>query len=666
MRLRCSLLTAFLLAALVELETEDCPARQPQAPAARERRTDWYGDPLPERALVRLGTLRLRHAGRIHALAFFPDGKTLASGGSDNVVRVWDGDTGRQRHRLEGHKGPVESLAVSADGRLLASGGGYSDPCIHLWDAVKGTLLRRLQTPKGVYHVTAVALSPDGKTLAGAADDRTIRLWDLATGQSRRFADQPVVNHLAFSHDGKYLLARGTNGDLRVRSVATGQVPDWLARLKVRVTSAGFTADGKTLVIAGGRAVRWWGLTPGKEVRRARWSVPDFRAHPAFPRRLPPPSETQQDDEDRGYHFGRFSPDGKMLGKFEMGLVFWDSISGKEVMKFPELLRLEATAFSPDSKRLAGAGQEGIVLVWDLEKQKLVPPHGHLDRVRDITFLQGGKVLATVSADRTMRLWDAATGKELHRVGGRPQGVTRIAPLKGATELVMTGGDHTIRVYDTVRNQELHRFPVKEGLYRAVPSPDGSVVAVVLSDGLQLRDARKGTVLGSKLPHPGSIWGMAFRPDGKVVAVGINGGSVYLWDVATGKLLRVLEGGTGTAASLAFSPDGMLLAAGYGDQRIRLWEPATGKRLRELTRHTGWVNALAFSPDGARLASGSSDHTILLWDTAALRGRAPECAPAACLRGHQSEVRAVAFSPDGRRLASGSADTTALVWELPR
>jgi WD40 repeat protein len=141
-------------------------------------------EPLPAGALARLGTYRLRHTNRIGAIAFSPDGKLLASagseeGGRDHTVRLWAVATGEERRRLEGHQSGVDCLAFAPDGNLLASGG--RDRTLRLWDVVTGREVRRLTVPKG--GAQCLAFSPDGKTLASVSmNDTAVHLWDVATG----------------------------------------------------------------------------------------------------------------------------------------------------------------------------------------------------------------------------------------------------------------------------------------------------------------------------------------------------------------------------------------------------------------------------------------------------------------------------------------------------
>ncbi len=156
--------------------------------------------------------------------------------------------------------------------------------------------------------------------------------------------------------------------------------------------------------------------------------------------------------------------------------------------------------------------------------------------------------------------------------------------------------------------------------------------------------------------HTGYVLGVAFSPDGRLLATASTDKTARVWDPATGGHLRTLTGHTNTVWGVAFSPDGRLLATASDDQTARLWDPATGEHLRTLTGHTGSVPGMAFSPDGRLLATASHDATARVWDPATgghLR----------TLTGHTGGVRGVAFSPDGRLLATASGDQTARLWD---
>ena len=158
--------------------------------------------------------------------------------------------------------------------------------------------------------------------------------------------------------------------------------------------------------------------------------------------------------------------------------------------------------------------------------------------------------------------------------------------------------------------------------------------------------------------HTGSVFAVAFSPDGMLIATSSGDQTARLWDTATGLIVRTLTGHTRAVNGVAFSPDGTLLAtSGSIDKTARLWDIATGQAVRTLIGHTQAVNGVAFSPDGALLAtSGSIDQTARLWDTAT--GRTVRT-----VTGHTSRVAGVAFSPDGTLLATSSGDQTARLWD---
>ena len=157
--------------------------------------------------------------------------------------------------------------------------------------------------------------------------------------------------------------------------------------------------------------------------------------------------------------------------------------------------------------------------------------------------------------------------------------------------------------------------------------------------------------------HTNWVRSLAFSPNGRTIASGSGGGTIRLWDVATGTYRRTLAGHTGWVSSVAFSPDGNTLASGSSDKTIRLWNVDTGTHTRTLKGHTTFVRSVSFSPDGQTLASGSSDKTIRLWNVATGTYRRT-------LAGHTGWVSSVAFSPDGNTLASGSSDKTIRLWNV--
>ncbi len=189
-------------------------------------------------------------------------------------------------------------------------------------------------------------------------------------------------------------------------------------------------------------------------------------------------------------------------------------------------------------------------------------------------------------------------------------------------------------------------------------SPDGTLLATASHDRTaRLWDAATGESTRTFTGHAGQVAEVAFSPDGALLATTGEDRTVRLWDVATGEATRTLTGHNGQLYGVAFSPDGTLLATTGEDQTARLWDLATGKAIRALAGHANLVYRVRFSPDGTLLATASYDGTARLWNLAT--GQAVHT-----LTGHNGLVWGVAFSPDGTQLATASRDRTARLWDV--
>jgi WD40 repeat protein/tetratricopeptide (TPR) repeat protein len=327
------------------------------------------------------------HSDDVGAVAFSPDGATLASSGShDDTVRLWDVATGRERAVLE-HSGHVYNIAFSPDGATLAS--TASDYTLWLWDVAAGCERAVLEGHTG--YVSDIAFSPDGATLASGSKDNTVRLWDVATGCERTVltGHTNTVKAIAFSPDGA-TLASGDGGTVRLWDVATGRERAVLTR-PGGVYALAFSSDGATLASSSDdRTVRLWDVATSRE--RAV-----LKGHTDY------------------VHDITFSPDGATLasGSLDRTVRLWDVATSREraVLKGHND-HVDNIVFSPDGATLASGSGDRTVRLWDVATgRERAVLKGHTDQARAVAFSPDGATLASGSWDHTVRLWGLAIHK---------------------------------------------------------------------------------------------------------------------------------------------------------------------------------------------------------------------------------------------------------------
>lgn len=593
-------------------------------------------DPLPEGARARLGTTDLWHGKMVITVAFSPDGKQLATGGWDNLVKVWEVPSGKPLFQLEGHTAAVWRALFSPDGKQLLStdqGGG-----VKLWDLATRKEIRSFAGHTGGVYKPAWA--DGGRTLITPSFDQSIRIWDVATGKEKLSIVTPAEVHgMAISPDGKILASADNNGKITYWDPTSGKsIRDWQGHEK-GIDHLVFSADGSLLVSGGwdSRAIVW-DATTGKKVR-------ELVGH-----------------KDNVWPVV-ISPDGKTIvtaGR-DGTIRLWDMMTGKELLVVEAHQKgVPMIAISPDGKLLASASWDGHARIWEMKTGKPVAPqNGHLGPVLDVHLSKDGDRAHSVGEDRTLRIWQTRQRTELARHNLSPC-KSAVFSGDGSRVLLVDDSDQGILV-DVQSGKELTRIRrvVVNTFDPSLTRTGHRLLGMTSEDSLRVWSLPDGKVVFQHSFRGASVTSLAMTPNGSQLAVATSDGWIFVWRIDDKRELRRMMSAA-PVRNLAFSPDGRMLADTVMTKPVRVWEVLTGEVRVLLTGECRNLSSLTFSPSGRLLAVGDIPKgDVEVWNLSA-----PD-SPVK-LSGHAAKVTALRFSQDELSLASGGNDSVALVWDLAK
>lgn len=594
-----------------------------------QNNTEWY---VSEEPRARLGK------GIIGQITYSPDGTQLAVGSSIGIW-IYNAHTGQELNLLTGHTKWPSLIAYSPDGHTLASGGELETGTVCLWNPNTGE--HKVTLGEHDRGVTCVKFSPDGSILASGSLDATIQLWDVVTGKHKATLKGHTggTELMAFSPDGLTLAsatdARWTldSDEISLWDTKTGQHKTKLENPDFLVMSIAFNPDGGTIAAGGfdknidrdqsAGTVLLWDDATGEY------------------------KESLIKEHTVSVHIVVYSPNGASLvsGSSDGTILLWDTATYQlkaSLTGYPD-----AIAFSPDSSKLAIATQDKKIVLYDaVNGEHKSTFTEHTDEVYSLVFNPDGRTFAGIGGDSTIRLWDAVTGEHLQTITGHTRSVSSISFNADGSKLAVgsghddgTNGDKIIRIWNVHTRRLQRTFSVPDDqckrVYRKLIdsvsySPDGNILAIGSEDGSirfwdeeneKFQDKTFDGLIDVQTDEPSLCYSelgfvLAYSPDGKTLVT-----------------------------SSVFSPDGRTIAGGRAARKVYLWDAITGDLKSTLTGHKKPVFSVAFSPDGRTLASGDRDGMVYLWDVISGEGKAT-----LDMRG---SVTSIAFSPDGSAFAVG-------------
>ncbi|MCE9603506.1 MAG: hypothetical protein K8U03_01235 [Planctomycetia bacterium] len=603
-----------------------------------------------------------------------PDGKVVASGGIDKLVKLTD-PAGKPIAQLADCTSPVRGIALRGDGAQLAASG--DDAQLYFWRLDNRQLEKKL--PLGA-PVSNLSYSADKLRLVAAGADNRLRIVHVAELRVWEDVIAPaVLRGVAFLPDGVSVVTGGADNKLHLQSLAGTAL---LSGHVGTVQGLAFTPDGKGLVSAGAdKTLRHWNPVDGKLVRALAghadivtsvvvtgdgakivsasadktvrtWNVSDGVAGATITLTVPVRGLVATADPTR------------IAGYADDLLVHvWDLTSGRDLQRFTgHKAAVSGLASSADGKRIFSVSADKTIARWPIAAERLIVADPA--KIYDLALIGDGAQFVTSGEDKLVKLWDDQ-GKLVRQFGGSPTGVRSVAVSADGAR-VAAGGDPTMAqptvwVWNLADAKLLQTIATPVGVSQVAYDTDQKLAVGGADKHLRLYSIADGRLL-EDFTAPAVLLDVVFAGEKQRLVTAGSDNNGYLF---TPSLLRAWSAHVGGVAGVAFTPDGTQLVSAGADKLVSVWNVADGKKVNSYGGHTAAVTSVSLSADGQRIVAGGADKTLQIWERTAPNESQPDAPIAAkSVITHAAGIRSVAFAADGKQIVAGGDDNMVWSWDV--